>query len=66
MVERFPSKMIHRESSRASVLNQLWEPRGEKKKHGKGVLCLDNAFALIEGHPQVPVYGGAMRDYLGR
>jgi hypothetical protein len=21
------------------------------EKHGKGVLCLDNAFSLIEGHP---------------
>jgi hypothetical protein len=22
------------------------------EKHGKGVLCLDNAFSLIEGHPK--------------
>jgi hypothetical protein len=24
------------------------------KKHCKGDLCLDNAFALIEGHPSKP------------
>jgi hypothetical protein len=23
------------------------------EKHGKGVLCLDNAFSLIEGHPDL-------------
>jgi hypothetical protein len=50
------SKLIHRMSYRASVLHQLWTPSGEKK-HCTGVFCLDNAFALIEGHPQVQVLG---------
>jgi len=43
-------KLIHRESFRASVLKPLWQPNGAAK-HGGGKVSLDNAFALIEGHP---------------
>jgi hypothetical protein len=55
------SKLIHRMSYRASVLHQLWTKRGEKK-HCTGDLCLDNAFALIEGHPQVLLLVGAASE----
>jgi len=53
--------MIHRESSRASVLNQLWEPRGEKNT-ARGVLCLDNAFTLIEGLPDAREFIAGVRE----
>jgi hypothetical protein len=43
------SKLIHRESYRASVLHQLRPSSGGKYRPGD--FCLDNAFALIEGHP---------------
>ena len=42
--------MIHREISRVFVLHPLATTRCEK--HCSAQLCLDNAFALIEGHPE--------------
>jgi hypothetical protein len=43
-------KLIHRESFRASALHHSDTQAVEN--HCSGVLCLDNAFALIEGHPR--------------
>ena len=43
-------EMIHRETSRALVLHLLWQRRG--KKTLRGILRLDNAFVLIDGHPK--------------
>ncbi len=43
--------MIHREISRVLVLHHLWLTT-RCSKHCTEQLCLDNAFALIEGHPQ--------------
>ncbi len=45
-------KLIHRESFRASVLHRS-DNDAVKKKHRTGVLCLDNAFALIDAVPKV-------------
>jgi hypothetical protein len=41
-------KLIHRESFRASVL-QLTLATTRCQNHCTGILCLDNAFVLIEG-----------------
>src|SRR5579863_1463818 len=45
-------KLIHRESFRASVL-QLTLATTRCQNHCTGILCLDNAFVLIEGHPRL-------------
>jgi hypothetical protein len=42
--------LIHRESFRASVL-QLTLATTRCQNHCTGILCLDIAFVLIEGHP---------------
>src|ERR1700732_2400034 len=42
--------MIHREISRVLVLHPLWQIRGAPGT-AKDKSVLDNAFALIEGHP---------------
>jgi hypothetical protein len=43
--------LIHRESFRASVL-QLTLATTRCQNHCTGILCLDIAFVLIEGHPK--------------
>jgi len=45
-------KLIHRESFRASVL-QLTLATTRCQNHCTGILCLDIAFVLIEGHLQI-------------
>jgi hypothetical protein len=44
-------KLIYRESFRASVL-QLTLETMRCQNHCTEILCLDNAFVLIEGHPK--------------
>jgi hypothetical protein len=43
--------LIHRESFRASVL-QLTLATTRCQNHCTGILCLDIAFVLIDGHPE--------------
>ena len=42
-------KLIHRESFKASALHH--SDNHAVEKHCRERLCLDNAFALIDGHP---------------